>query len=69
MMQEQKASSVATLRREQVGGAERAEKIRTWNFPQDRVTDHRFGVKLRNIEEILDGNLGRLLKKISKRKK
>lgn len=69
MMQEQRASSVAVLRREQVGGAGRAEKIRTWNFPQDRITDHRFGVKLGNIEEILNGNLDRLLKKISKKKK
>jgi len=69
MMQDQQKSSVNELRREQVGGAERAEKIRTWNFPQDRVTDHRFGIKLRNIEEILDGNLDRLLKKISKKNK
>jgi len=68
MMQDQQASSVSALRRGLVGGAERSEKIRTWNFPQDRVTDHRFGVKGGNMESILDGNLDPLLKKISKKK-
>lgn len=65
MMQEQQTGSVAALRREQVGSAERSEKIRTWNFPQDRITDHRFGVTVGNIESVLDGNLDPLLKKIS----
>ncbi|MEX1068632.1 MAG: peptide chain release factor-like protein [Patescibacteria group bacterium] len=64
MMQEQQASGVSALRREQVGSAERSEKIRTWNFPQDRITDHRFGVSVGNIESVLDGNLDSLLKKI-----
>ncbi|MDP1710533.1 MAG: PCRF domain-containing protein [candidate division WWE3 bacterium] len=64
MMQEQQSSNVAALRREQVGAAERSEKIRTWNFPQDRVTDHRFGVTVGNLEAVLDGNLDPLLKKI-----
>jgi len=67
MMREQKKSRVDELRREQVGSAERSEKIRTWNFPQDRVTDHRFGVTTGNLEVILDGNLDLLLKKISRR--
>ena len=68
MMKEQQAGSVAAIRREQVGGAERAEKIRTWNFPQDRVTDHRFGVKVGNLESVLEGNLNNLIDKISKAK-
>jgi len=66
MLQEQQKTGVDQLRREQVGGAERSEKIRTWNFPQDRITDHRFGVSVGNIESVLDGNLDSLLKKIGR---
>src|SRR3989337_4416278 len=66
MMQEQQKSSVDQLRREQVGSAERSEKIRTWNFPQDRITNHRFGVSVGNLEAVLDGGLSPLLEKIQK---
>ena len=69
MMQEQQKSSVDQLRREQVGSAERSEKIRTWNFPQDRITDHRFGVSIGNLEAVLDGNLDILLNKLAKSQK
>ena len=44
-------------RRSQVGSGERAEKIRTYNFPQDRVTDHRVKVTVNNMDEVLAGNL------------
>ena len=40
---------------------DRSEKIRTYNFPQDRVTDHRIGLTLRNLQDILDGNLDRVI--------
>lgn len=66
MMQKQQKTRVDELRREQVGTAERAEKIRTYNFPNNRVTDHRFNVKVTGIEEILDGNLDKLLRKVSR---
>ncbi|MCS6940584.1 MAG: peptide chain release factor 1, partial [Roseiflexus sp.] len=45
----------------QVGTGERAEKIRTYNFPQDRVTDHRIGQNFSNLPGILDGDLDRLI--------
>jgi len=57
MMQEQKKSKVDELRREQIGTAGREEKIRTYNFPQNRITDHRLGKSWHNLKEILDGNL------------
>ncbi len=53
-------------RKEQIGSADRSEKIRTYNFPDDRITDHRFNAKVHNIEKILDGNLDILLEKIAK---
>jgi len=47
--------TVAQARRQQVGTGERAEKIRTYNFPQNRVTDHRIGLTLYNLEGVLSG--------------
>lgn len=52
---------VAELKQTQVGRGMRAEKIRTYNFPQDRLTDHRINKSWRKLEEILDGNLDSIL--------
>lgn len=59
---ESRARELGGLRREQIGTAERAEKIRTYNFPQDRITDHRIGKKWHNIEKILAGDLDPIVK-------
>jgi len=53
-------------RKSQIGESERAEKIRTYNFIQDRVTDHRIKKSWHDIEEILDGNLDKILKALQK---
>lgn len=55
--QEQQDSEIAQARKSQVGTGDRSERIRTYNFPQGRVSDHRIGLTLYKIEEILDGDL------------
>jgi peptide chain release factor 1 len=57
----QQEAEIAQARRRQVGSGERSEKIRTYNFPQDRVTDHRIGKTLHDLPTVLDGNLDDLI--------
>jgi peptide chain release factor 1 len=59
--QQRAADERASQRRDQVGSGERSEKIRTYNFAQNRVTDHRAGVTLHKLDQILAGDLGELL--------
>jgi len=61
MMLEQKVGSINSLKREQVGSGDRSEKIKTYNFPQDRLTDHRINKSWHNLEKIMDGGLDKIL--------
>jgi len=60
-MEEEKEQEVSEERRKQVGTGDRSERIRTYNFPQGRVTDHRVGLTLYKLEDVLAGNLDALL--------
>ncbi|HZT74285.1 MAG TPA: peptide chain release factor 1 [Terriglobales bacterium] len=59
--QQKQHEQIAATRRSQVGTGDRSEKIRTYNFPQDRVTDHRIGLTLHRIGDIMDGKLDELI--------
>jgi peptide chain release factor 1 len=56
---------ITQQRRSQVGSGKRAEKIRTYNYPQDRVSDHRLGQTFRNLPRIMDGDLDKLIDTLS----
>lgn len=64
MQREQADSEYANRRRLQVGSGDRSERIRTYNFPQGRVTDHRIGLTLYKINDIMNGDLDELIDKL-----
>ncbi len=59
--QQEQQAEVAANRRSQVGTGDRSERIRTYNFPQSRVTDHRVGLTLHRLEAVLDGDLDEII--------
>ena len=61
MEMQKQQDALAKERRAIVGSGDRSEKIRTYNFPQNRVTDHRIGLTIHQLQEVMDGKLQPLL--------
>ena len=65
LKREEQSSQIAAQRRSQVGSGDRSERIRTYNYPQGRVSDHRIGLTLHKLEQILAGDLDELIDALS----
>jgi peptide chain release factor 1 len=63
-MEDEQSKTLAADRKSQVGSGDRSEKIRTYNYPQNRVTDHRIGVSMYNLEAFMNGDVGELIRKL-----
>jgi len=61
LAQEEQANSIASARKTMVGSGDRSEKIRTYNFPQNRLTDHRINLTLYQLDRIIDGDMDEIL--------
>lgn len=64
-LEKEKHDEIAQKRKNQVGTGDRSERIRTYNFPQNRITDHRINLTLHNLKEALEGNLENLMNILS----
>jgi len=58
---EKREAEISATRRQQVGSGDRSERIRTYNFPQNRLTDHRIGLTLYKLDSILEGNIDEVI--------
>jgi peptide chain release factor 1 len=65
--EEKRLNKEVAERRSQVGSGERSEKIRTYNFPQNRVTDHRINLTSYQLESVLDGDLDEFIDELNTR--
>ncbi len=63
--QDRKQAAIGNLRQSQIGWGERSEKIRTYNFPQNRVTDHRINQSWHDLEDVMDGNLDKIVEALT----
>lgn len=61
MEQTKHEQAIASERRAQVGSGDRSQRIRTYNYPQGRLTDHRIGLTLHSLDSVLDGNIGEII--------
>ena len=59
--QREQEAKIAQERKSQVGTGDRSEKIRTYNFPQNRVTDHRIGLTIHRLDAVMEGDLNELI--------
>ncbi len=66
MMEQEQSQEITEFRRSQVGTGERSEKIRTYNFPQNRITDHRVGYTTHRLPQVLDGDLDEIIDELVK---
>ncbi len=62
--QQEEAAKMSESKRSQIGSGERNERIRTYNFPQNRITDHRYGISVYDLPKLLDGELDMLINQI-----
>ena len=65
--QRKRTDAVGSTRRSQVGSGDRSEKVRTYNFPQDRLTDHRIGLTVHHLDGVLDGDLEDVVEALAER--
>ena len=65
--QKEQQDAINADRAGQVGTGDRSEKIRTYNFPQDRCTDHRIGLTVHNLDKIMDGDLDDIIDALATR--
>jgi peptide chain release factor 1 len=68
LLEEERHKKVSSMRKSQVGSGDRSEKVRTYNFPQNRITDHRTGESYYNFQDILDGNIDGIIDAIIAKK-
>jgi peptide chain release factor 1 len=60
-LETERIDAIASMRKNQVGTGDRSEKIRTYNYPQNRITDHRIGLTLNKLDQIMQGNLDEVI--------
>ncbi|NUO78506.1 peptide chain release factor 1 [candidate division KSB1 bacterium] len=63
--QAEEQAKISSARRQMVGSGDRSDKIRTYNFPQNRVTDHRIGLTVYNLTEVMDGDIGEFVEQLA----
>ncbi len=62
--QERHQAAISNSRKAQVGSGDRSEKIRTYNYPQDRITDHRIGLSVHGVQRLMDGGLSEIIDRL-----